>query len=40
VNSFTNGTGIEFDVRVDDEMCHVKDENWVENLDFGTRAMM
>jgi hypothetical protein len=40
VTSFTNGTGIEFEIRVEKEMCQVKSINWIANLDNGTKNAM
>lgn len=40
VKAFTNGTGIDFAIRVEEEMCQIKDKKWVENLDRGTHIAM
>lgn len=40
VDAFTKGTGINIDVRVDEEMCQVFDKNWIENIDQGTMIAM
>ncbi|KAG5684658.1 hypothetical protein PVAND_013876 [Polypedilum vanderplanki] len=34
---FTNGTGIQLSVRVESEMCHVNDDEWMSKLDIGTK---
>lgn len=34
--AFTNGTGFLLKVRVESEMCYVKDDKWMSNLDLGT----
>lgn len=39
IKTFTNGTGINFDVRVEEEMCQVK-VNWMERLDRQTMIAM
>lgn len=40
VEKFTNGTGIDVEVKVDDEMCTVKKVFVVENLDLCTKIAM
>jgi hypothetical protein len=40
VNKFTNGTGIEVKIRVDEKMCQVKETEWIENLTQGTKIAM
>lgn len=40
VQKFTNGTGIDVEVKVDKEMCQVKNLNWIENLDLSTNIAM
>lgn len=40
VNRFTNGTGVEFQIRVEDEMCQVKENKWMENISHGTKIAM
>lgn len=36
LSNFTEGTGVEFRISVDEDMCQVSDRNWVRNLDRGT----
>lgn len=40
VKVFINGTGIDLEIRVEQEMCQVKDKNWFMNLDRGTIVAM
>lgn len=40
VVKFTNGTGIDVEVKVDDEMCTVKKVHVIENLDLSTKIAM
>ncbi|XP_063706350.1 nose resistant to fluoxetine protein 6 [Culicoides brevitarsis] len=38
MRNFTANTGIEFKIRVEQEMCQVKQPQWHENLDNGTKV--
>jgi hypothetical protein len=38
--SLTNGTGFQMNVRVESQMCHVKDDEWMSKLDTGTKIAM
>lgn len=40
LNDFTNHTGIKFDVEVLENMCQVKNENWMSQLSIGTKIAM
>lgn len=35
-----NGTEIEFLVRVEENMCQTKEENWISKLDLGTKIAL
>jgi hypothetical protein len=37
LNELTDGTGLRFKVRVDEEMCQIRDQNWIEKLDTNTK---
>lgn len=37
LKQFTQGTGINLRVRVDQEMCQVKVKDWLQKLSFGTK---
>lgn len=34
---FSQGTGIDLKIRVDQEMCQVRTKNWLQKLSFGTK---
>ena len=38
--SFIDGTGINLAVRVESEMCYVKDNDWMSKFDLGTKVAM
>lgn len=38
--SFTNGTGVQLEVRVESEMCYVSDTEWMSKFDLGTKIAM
>lgn len=40
VEKFINGTGIDVEVKVDDEMCTVKKVHLIENLDLSTKIAL
>ena len=40
LESFTDGTGIQLDIRVESEMCYVNDNEWMSKLDLGTKISM
>lgn len=40
VARFMQDTGINVKVKVDKEMCQVKDINWIENLDSNTKIAL
>lgn len=35
---FTDGTGIELKIRIDKEMCQVRQKAWLQELSFGTKV--
>lgn len=37
LSNFTANTGIEFKIRVEPEMCQVKQSQWMDKLDRGTK---
>jgi hypothetical protein len=40
VNRFTNGTGVDFQIRVEEEMCQVKEKKWMDNISRETMIAM
>ena len=40
VQTLFNGTGIKFDILVEEGMCQVAESNWIEKLDQSTKIAM
>ncbi len=40
VKGFFEGTGVELRIKVDEELCYLKDEKWIANVGLGAKITM